>query len=78
MPLIFLQNIISASVFYRTLEIVDPALLDTTKIYTVAQINGSRTGAITLGNAPDNWHVSYAADGAIRLIFSRGTLMILK
>jgi hypothetical protein len=61
-----------------TVEVVAPALLDTSKIYTVAQFNGARTGTLSLANAPENWHLAYAPDGSVKLLFSRGTLLFLK
>jgi autotransporter-associated beta strand protein len=60
------------------LTLVDPALLNTAKIYTVAQFNGTRTGTFTLTNAPENWHLANMADNSVKLLFSRGTLLFLR
>jgi autotransporter-associated beta strand protein len=62
-----------------TLEIVDPAALIRTKTYTVATLTGARTGTFTLDSRLDSrWHLVYAADGSVKLIFVEGTLMLLK
>ncbi|NLG00204.1 MAG: hypothetical protein GX565_08645, partial [Lentisphaerae bacterium] len=62
-----------------TLEIVDAAALSRTKTYTVATLTGARTGTFTLDSQLDSrWHLAYAADGTVKLIFVEGTLMFLK
>ncbi len=62
-----------------TLEIVDPERLDRSKTYTIAQINGTRTGTLLPTNLPDTrWHLYYSADGKIKLAFVDGTVMTLR
>ncbi|HQL51052.1 MAG TPA: hypothetical protein PLR91_07655, partial [Kiritimatiellia bacterium] len=62
-----------------TLEIVDAAALSRTQTYTVATLTGARTGTFTLDSQLDSrWHLAYAADGSVKLIFVEGTLMFLK
>ena len=62
-----------------TLEIVDATALSRTKTYTVATLTGARTGTFTLDSQLDSrWHLAYAADGSVKLIFVEGTLMFLK
>ena len=62
-----------------TLEIVDPELLDRSKTYTIAQINGTRTGTLTPTNLPNTrWHLYYSTDGKVKLAFVNGTVMTLR
>ena len=45
----------------------------------VATLTGARTGTFTLDSQLDSrWHLAYAADGSVKLIFVEGTLMFLK
>ena len=38
-----------------------------------------RSGALTPLNLPDSrWHLSYGADGTVKLIFVNGTTLLLK
>ena len=62
-----------------TLELVNPELLDRSMAYTIATITGTRTGTLTPTNLPNSrWHVSYGADGGVRLRYVDGTLYLLK
>ena len=62
-----------------SLELVNPGLLDSDRVYVIAQINGTRTGTFTPLNLPESrWHVIYAADGTVKLMFVSGTVMFLR
>jgi len=61
------------------LMIVNPAQLNPSRAYTVATFTGTRTGMFATPNLPDSrWHLSYAVDGTVRLIFVDGTVLMLK
>ena len=61
------------------LQLVNPAALDPSKVYTIATCTGVRTGKFKTSNLPDTrWHVIYNADGSVQLIFARGTIMWLR
>ncbi len=62
-----------------SLELVDTQGLVKGKTYTVAQINGTRTGSFTTSNLPDTrWHLYYSDDGSVKLVFVDGTIMFLR
>ena len=59
-----------------SLEIANPAQLNTAKVYTVATVSGASTGAFASVTVPSNrWHVRYRPDGAVLLIYANGTLI---
>lgn len=59
-----------------TLEIANPAALNPTIIYTLATVSGTRTGTVTMTPLPESrWHLSYQADGSLKLFFVNGTLI---
>ena len=61
------------------LELVSPALLATSRRYTLGRITGTRTGAFRAVNLPDSrWHVVYRLDGTVDLIFTDGSLLMLQ
>lgn len=61
-----------------TLEIANPAALDTTKGYTVASLSGTRTGSLTLVGLDSRWHVVYRTNGDIQLIYAAGTMIKIR
>ena len=62
-----------------TLEIANPEALETSRIYTVATVSGTRTGAFASIAVPDSrWHILYSADGEVRLAFVNGTVLSLR
>jgi autotransporter-associated beta strand protein len=61
-----------------TLEIANPAALDTTKAYTVATIAGTRTGSLTLVGLDSRWHVIYRTNGDIQLLYASGTMIKIR
>ncbi len=62
-----------------TLQIVDPSRLNRSQTYTLATCTGTLSNAFSATNLPDSrWHVLRGADGAVRLIFADGTIMLLK
>ena len=61
-----------------SLTLVNPALLNREKTYTLAKVTGTRTGMFTTTNLPDSrWHVLYLADGKVELVFCDGMLFML-
>jgi autotransporter-associated beta strand protein len=74
--LLTVQGSVNLSNFSLTL--VNPALLNPDKTYTLATVTGTRTGTFTATNLPNSrWHVVYLADGNVKLVFSDGTLIRL-
>jgi autotransporter-associated beta strand protein len=62
-----------------SLEIANPAQLNTAKSYTVASVSGTSTGAFASVAVPDNrWHVVYRPDGTVLLIYANGTLISVR
>ena len=62
-----------------SLVIANPELLNRQTQYTLVTVTGTRTGTFGSTNLPDSrWHVSYLADGTVRLVFVDGTIMLLK
>jgi len=61
------------------LQIVDTNALNPDKVYTILKCSGTLTGTFKQPlNLPDRWHVTYGADGSVRLLYARGTLMWLR
>jgi autotransporter-associated beta strand protein len=61
-----------------TLQLVNPALLDRRRTYTLLTCSGALSGRLTASNLPDRWHVSQRDDGTVRLVFVDGTLIQLQ
>jgi autotransporter-associated beta strand protein len=62
-----------------SLEIANPAQLDPWKVYTVATVSGTSTGAFASVSVPDpRWHVRYRPDGTVLLIFANGSVITLR
>ncbi len=62
-----------------TLQLVNPALLNSSLTYTIVSGTGSRTGTFVSANLPDSrWHVLCGADGTVKLVYVDGTLIMLK
>ena len=64
-----------------SLELVNPALLNSKKVYTLARVTGVRSGVFGVANLnlPDSrWHVIYSSDGSVKLVFTDGTLLMMK
>ncbi len=58
------------------LQLVNPELLNRHKIYTLLTCTGTRSGSFSAHNLPDSrWHLSYQADGSVKLSFAGGTLL---
>ncbi len=61
-----------------SLVIANPAQLDRHQQYTVLACTGTRTGVFAAVTIPDpRWHVVYLSNGAVKLIFSDGSLIKL-
>lgn len=59
-----------------TLTLVDPNLLDRHRQYTLVTCTGTQSGEMTAANLPDSrWHLTYLADGTVKLMFVDGTLL---
>ncbi len=59
-----------------TLEIANPGMLNTGKVYTLLTCTGTRTGTFASVSVPDSrWHVVYRTDGSVQLLFAGGTLI---
>lgn len=61
------------------LEVANPAQLSTSRVYTIATVSGTRTGTFSSVTGPSSrWHVIYKNDGSVQLIYSNGTLILLR
>jgi autotransporter-associated beta strand protein len=61
------------------LQIVDVNQLNISKTYTILTCTGTRAGAFSSTNLPDSrWHMVYLPDGTVRLIYVKGTLILVK
>ena len=75
--LLTVQGSLNLSNFSLTL--VNPALLNRSKAYTLAVVTGTRTGTFTPTNLPNSrWHLLYLADGKVRLVFVDGTILTIR
>jgi len=71
------QGSLNLSTF--TLELVNPSLLASSKVYTLATVTGTRTGTFTVTNLPDSkWHMAYRPNGKVELRYSNGTIIGLR
>lgn len=64
-----------------SLELVNPALLNPNKAYTLARVTGVRAGMFGVAglSLPDSrWHVLYSSDGTVKLVFTNGTILLLQ
>lgn len=61
-----------------TMTLVDPEQLNRKSVYTLLTAT-QRTGTLTVTNLPDSrWRLFYGADGAVKLVFVDGTIMLLR
>jgi hypothetical protein len=58
-----------------SLEVANPAQLNSQKTYTVATVSGAATGAFAFAAPDSRWHVRTFADGSVRLVCAGGTLV---
>jgi autotransporter-associated beta strand protein len=62
-----------------TLQIVNPALLDRRRSYTLLTCRGTLTGTVAGINLPDSrWHVTGLSEGHVRLVFVDGLLIQIR
>ncbi len=60
------------------LVIVDPDQLNYRQSYTLLTCTGVRSGTFASAVLPNRWHVSYLANGTVKLNYSAGTLIRLR
>ena len=60
------------------LQLVDPLALNRQSIYTIMTCTGTASGIFAGTNLPEGWHVSASTASAIKLIYSRGTLIRIR
>ena len=59
-----------------SLEIANPAQLNTSQIYTLATVSGERSGAFASVTGADSpWTLRYRSDGTVVLVYLHGTLL---
>jgi len=59
-----------------SLEIANPAQLDTSHVYTIATVSGERSGAFASVTGADTpWTLRYRPDGTVALVYVHGTLL---
>jgi autotransporter-associated beta strand protein len=62
-----------------SLEIANPAQLDTTQTYTVATATGALTGSFSAVAVPNSrWHVVSRSNGDVQLIYAAGSLIKIR
>jgi len=62
-----------------SLQIANPGLLDTHKVYTLMTCTGVRSGTFSSDNLPNTrWHITYLENGTVKLVYFGGTVLIFK